>query len=88
MTAMDETIASDVLKTLAEIGPGRLTRLDALASYVNGRALNYVGRDAVQAALNHLKARGLARCEESPLSPAVLSWSVTAAGLAVAATLP
>jgi hypothetical protein len=83
----DETISRAVLKTLAECGPGRSLRLDPLTSYANTDLAVYTGRDAVQGALNYLESHGMVRKEASPLNPAVFSWSITAAGSAVAATL-
>lgn len=85
---MNEAITTALLKTLSGIGPGRVTRLDALTTYINADLLNYADRDTVQAHLNQLEVRGLARHETSPASPNVTLWSITKAGLALAATLP
>jgi len=84
---IDESISRSILKTLAACGPGRALRLDALTTYANTDLASYAGRDAIQGALNDLELRGLVRKEASPLNPALYSWSITAAGQAVAATL-
>ncbi|HRR33545.1 MAG TPA: winged helix-turn-helix transcriptional regulator [Kiritimatiellia bacterium] len=84
---MDESVAAAILKVLAECGPQRALRLDPLAAYANARLPAYADRNAVQAHLNALEARGLVRREASPLDPAAYSYSVTAAGQALALTL-
>ena len=85
---MDESVAAAILKVLAECGPQRALRLDPLAAYANARLPAYADRNAVQAHLNALEARGLVRREASPLNPNLFSFSVTAAGQALAQTLP
>ena len=85
--SVDESISRAILRTLAECGPGRALRLDPLTTYANGSLASYAGRDVVQGALNDLELRGLVRKEASPLNPAVYSWSITAAGQAIDATL-
>lgn len=85
---MDESVSAAILKVLGQCGPGRALRLDPLATYANAHLPAYADRNSVQEHLNDLERRGFVRKEASPLSPNVFSYSITAAGAAVAAAVP
>jgi DNA-binding HxlR family transcriptional regulator len=85
---MDESVSNAILKVLSQCGPQRALRLDPLTTYANAHLPAYADRNAVQAHLNALEARGFVRKEASPLNPAAFSYSITAAGQAVTQTIP